>query len=147
MKAHVIASEDEGFNTPGGLYKPNILLFDFGRAFYLENIARMVNELVDLAGRSTLIFPTEGQWENADLRKWLEPLQTGPVGRPYDRIKISRVIRDFFLTDWGDRISVFENFNGTPLLTVRMLTMHRAEMRSEEHTSELQTLMRTSYAV
>src|SRR3546814_9684987 len=26
MKAHVIASEDEGFNTPGGLYKPNILL-------------------------------------------------------------------------------------------------------------------------
>lgn len=128
MKAHVIAAEEEGFNTPGGLYKPNILLFDFGRAHYLENIAEMVNELVDLAGRSSLIFPSEGQWQEPSLRKWLEPLQTGPVGRPYDRIKISRVIRDFFLSDWGDRISVFENFNGTPLLAVRMLTMKRAEM-------------------
>jgi aromatic ring hydroxylase len=128
MRAHVIASEDEGFNTPGGLYKPNVLLFDFGRIHYLEHIARMVNELIDLAGRSSLIFPSEGQWQNPGLRKWLEPLQTGPIGRPYDRIKISRVIRDLFLSDWGDRISVFENFNGTPLLTIRMLTMHRAEM-------------------
>jgi 4-hydroxyphenylacetate 3-monooxygenase len=33
-----------------------------------------------------------------------------------------------FLSDWGDRITVFENFNGTPLLAVRMLTMARAEM-------------------
>ncbi len=128
MRAHVIASEEEGFNTPGGLYKPNILLFDFGRAHYLENVAGMVNELVDLAGRASLIFPSEGQWQDPGLRKWLEPLQTGPVGRPYDRIKISRVIRDFFLSDWGDRITVFENFNGTPLLAVRMLTMKRAEM-------------------
>jgi aromatic ring hydroxylase len=137
MKAHVIAAEEEGFNTPGGLYKPNILLFDFGRAHYLENIADMVAELVDLAGRASLIFPSEGQWQDPGLRKWLEPLQTGPVGRPYDRIKISRVIRDFFLTDWGDRISVFENFNGTPLLAVRMLTMKRAEMSPSGPLGEL----------
>ena len=42
--------------------------------------------------------------------------------------QLQGVIRDLFLSDWGDRISVFENFNGTPLLTIRMLTMHRAEM-------------------
>jgi aromatic ring hydroxylase len=137
MRAHVIASEDEGFNTPGGLYKPNVLLFDFGRAHYLENAPRMVHELLDLAGRSSLIFPTEGQWNQPQLRKWLEPLQTGPVGRPHDRIKISRVIRDMFLTDWGDRISTFENFNGTPLLAVRMLTMHRAEMSPSGPLTEL----------
>jgi aromatic ring hydroxylase len=137
MKAHVISSEEEGFNTPGGLYKPNILLFDFGRAHYLEHIADMVNELVDLAGRSSLIFPSEGQWQAPALRKWLEPLQTGPVGRPYDRIRISRVIRDLFLSDWGDRITVFENFNGTPLLAVRMLTMKRAEMSPSGPLGEL----------
>ncbi|MEN1889523.1 4-hydroxyphenylacetate 3-hydroxylase N-terminal domain-containing protein [Streptomyces mirabilis] len=28
LKAHVIASEDEGFFTPGGIYKPNVLMFD-----------------------------------------------------------------------------------------------------------------------
>jgi aromatic ring hydroxylase len=128
MRAHVLACEDDGFVTPGGLYKPNVLLFDFGRAHYLEHAPRMVNELLDLAGRSSLIFPTEAQWNQPQLRKWLEPLQTGPVGRPHDRIKISRVIRDMFLSDWGGRISIFENFNGTPLLAVRMLTMHRAEM-------------------
>ncbi len=33
-----------------------------------------------------------------------------------------------FLSDWGDRISTFENFNGTPLLAIRSLTMKRAEM-------------------
>jgi 4-hydroxyphenylacetate 3-monooxygenase len=38
------------------------------------------------------------------------------------------VIRDMFLSDWGDRISTFENFNGTPLLAIRSLTMKRAEM-------------------
>lgn len=131
LRAHMIAAEDDGFNTPGGLYKPNVLMFDFGRAFYLEHVPRMVSELVDLAGRSSLIFPTENQWNQPELRKWLEPLQTGPVGRPHDRLKISRVIRDLFLSDWGDRISVFENFNGTPLLAVQMLTMQRAEMSPE----------------
>ncbi|WIV56156.1 4-hydroxyphenylacetate 3-hydroxylase family protein [Amycolatopsis nalaikhensis] len=128
LRAHVLACEEDGFTTPGGLYKPSVLLFDFGRAYYLENVPRMVDELVDLAGRSSLIFPTEKQWNQPELRRWLEPLQTGPIGRPHDRLKISRVIRDLYLSDWGDRISVFENFNGTPLLAVRMLTMNRAEM-------------------
>jgi aromatic ring hydroxylase len=128
LRAHLIASEDDGFTTPGGLYKPSVLLFDFGRAHYIEHVPRLVSELIDLAGRSALIFPTEKQWNQPELRKWLEPLQTGPIGRPHDRLKISRVIRDMFLSDWGDRITVFENFNGTPLLAVRMLTMKRAEM-------------------
>jgi aromatic ring hydroxylase len=137
IKAHVIASEDQGFMTPGGHYKPNVLMFDFGRAYYLENAPRMVNELIDLAGRAALVFPTEGQWNAPELRPWLEALQTGPVGRPHDRIKISRVIRDLFLSDWGDRISVFENFNGTPLLAIRNLTMKRAELSPQGQITEL----------
>lgn len=127
LKAHVIAAEHEGFYTPGGLYKPNVLTFDFGRAYYLEHAPRMMHEIIDLAGRASLIFPTEGQWNRPELRPWLEKLQSGPVGRPHDRLKISRVIRDLFLSDWGDRISVFDNFNGTPLLAIRTLTMKRAE--------------------
>ncbi|GAY07674.1 4-hydroxyphenylacetate 3-hydroxylase N-terminal domain-containing protein [Pseudonocardia sp. N23] len=128
LKAHVIGCEDEGFLTPGGTYKPNVLMFDFGRAYYLENIARLSAELVDLAGRAALVFPTEGQWQEPALRPWLEALHTGPVGRPYDRLRISRVIRDLFQSDWGDRMATFENFNGTPLLTIRTFTMRRAEL-------------------
>ena len=128
LKAHVIGAEDEGFYTPGGTFKPNVLMFDFGRAYYIEHITGLVHELIDLAGRASLIYPTEGQWQQPELRPWLEALQTGPVGRPHDRLKISRVIRDMFLSDWGDRISTFENFNGTPLLAIRTLTMKRAEM-------------------
>lgn len=123
-----MGSEDEGFFTPGGIFKPNVLMFDFGRAYYLEHITDMAHELVDLSGRAALIYPTEGQWQRPELQPWLAALQTGPVGRPHDRMKISRVIRDMFLSDWGDRISTFENFNGTPILAIRTLTMKRAEM-------------------
>lgn len=128
LKAHVVASETEGFVSPAGLYKPNVLLFDFGRSYYLERFAEMRNEVVDLAGRASLLFPTEEQWNNPELHDWLEPLQRGAVGEPHDRVKISRVIRDLFLSDWGDRISTFEQFNGTPMLSTRMLTMKRAEL-------------------
>jgi len=37
------------------------------------------------------------------------------------------VIRDLYLSDWGGRLFMFENFNGTPLQTIRSLTMLRAE--------------------
>jgi 4-hydroxyphenylacetate 3-monooxygenase len=55
-------------------------------------------------------------------------MQAGAVGEPHDRVRISRVIRDLFLSDWGDRLSTFEQFNGTPMLTTRMLTMKRSEL-------------------
>jgi 4-hydroxyphenylacetate 3-monooxygenase/chlorophenol-4-monooxygenase component 2 len=127
MLAHVISSEELGFHTPGGHYKPNILIYDFGRALYLENFSQMIYELVDLSGRSALIFASEGQWQDDKLNPWFERMNAGPVGKPHDRVKIGRVIRDLFLSDWGSRLFVFENFNGTPLQSIRMLTMQRAE--------------------
>jgi len=127
MLAHVVAAEELGFHTPGGLYKPNILIYDFGRALYLENFSQMIYELVDLSGRSALLFATEDQWEDSKLNTLFEKMNSGPVGRPKDRLRIGRVIRDLFLTDWGNRLFVFENFNGTPLQSIRMLTMQRAE--------------------
>ena len=125
--AHVLASEDQGFYTPGGLYKPDIQLFNWGRVYFLQNLGPMVDELIDLCGRSAIMFPTEKQWENPQMRPWFEKLNKGAVGEPYDRIKIARVIRDLYLTDWGSRLFMFENFNGTPLQTLLSLTMKRAE--------------------
>jgi hypothetical protein len=61
------------------------------------------------------------------MRPWLEKLNKGATGEAYDRIKIARVIRDLYLTDWGSRLFMFENFNGTPLQTLLALTMKRAE--------------------
>jgi len=137
MRAYLTAAIEEGFYTPGGHYKANILLVDFGRAYWLENLPKMAFELLDLCGRSALIFPTEKQWENEDLRRWLEPLQTGPTGRPHDRLKISRVIRDLFLSDWGGRLAMFENFQGTPLMMVRFLNMRRAEFAASGPAADL----------
>ena len=54
-------------------------------------------------------------------------MNKGASGEAYDRIKIARVIRDLYLTDWGSRLFMFENFNGTPLQTLLSLTMKRAE--------------------
>lgn len=128
LRSAVVASETEGFTSPAGLYKPNVLMYDFARSYYLEKFTSMRDEVVDLCGRAALLFPTEEQWNTPELHKWLEPMHRGPVGEPYDRLRISRVIRDLFLSDWGDRVSVFEQFNGTPMLGIRMLTMKRAEL-------------------
>ena len=87
----------------------------------------MVDELIDLCGRSAVMFPTETHWQNPEMRPWLEKLNKGATGEAYDRIKIARVIRDLYLTDWGSRLFMFENFNGTPLQTLLSLTMKRAE--------------------
>jgi 4-hydroxyphenylacetate 3-monooxygenase/chlorophenol-4-monooxygenase component 2 len=74
-----------------------------------------------------MLSPTEGQWEDSKLGPWLKRLSTGPSGQPHDRLKIGRIIRDLYLSDWGGRLFMFENFNGTPLMTIRALTMQRAE--------------------
>ncbi|GAW47986.1 MULTISPECIES: 4-hydroxyphenylacetate 3-hydroxylase N-terminal domain-containing protein [unclassified Nocardioides] len=128
LRAFVIASEIEGFHSPSGLFKPDPLLFNMGRAHYLENVKNIVGEVIDLAGRASLLFPSEEQWNEPALHDWLEQLHTGATGRPHDRVQISRAIRDLFLTDWGDRLSTFEQFNGSPLLSIRTLTMKRADI-------------------
>src|SRR5690242_9964303 len=125
--AHVLAAEDQGFYTPGGLFKPDIQLFNWGRVYFLQNYATIVNELIDLCGRSAIMFPTEGQWRDPAMHSWFAKLNKGATGEAYDRLKIARVIRDLYLTDWGSRLALFENFNGTPLQTLLSLTMKRAE--------------------
>jgi 4-hydroxyphenylacetate 3-monooxygenase/chlorophenol-4-monooxygenase component 2 len=125
--AHVLAAEDQGFFTPGGLYKPDVQLFNWGRVYFLQNYGAMVNELIDLCGRSAIMFPTERQWHEPAMHSWFARLNKGATGEPYDRLKIARVIRDLYLTDWGGRLAMFENFNGTPLQSLLSLTMKRAE--------------------
>ena len=61
----------------------------------------MVNELIDLCGRSAIMFPTEQQWREPSMHSWFERLNKGATGEPYDRLKIARVIRDLYLTDWA----------------------------------------------
>ena len=60
-----------------------------------------MNELIDLCGRSAIMFPTERQWTRALDGPWFEELNKGATGEAYDRLKIARVIRDLYLTDWA----------------------------------------------
>ncbi len=123
--AHLIAADETGFVTPNGMYKPNNIMFDFGRAYYHENVQRFANELLDLSGRSAIMQPADQDWERfGDV---LEATLRGawPSGR--DRLRVFRVVRDVLLTDWAGRSRMFDMFNGTPLNTIRLLTMQRTE--------------------
>ena len=53
---------------------------------------------------------------------WFGELNKGATGEAYDRLKIALTIRHLDLTDWGSRLFMFENFNGTPLQTLLSLT-------------------------
>jgi 4-hydroxyphenylacetate 3-monooxygenase len=98
-----LASEDSGFFTPGGLYKPNNIFVDFGRAYYLENVAHMIDQLIDLCGRAIVIHPSEADFQNPEI---------GP--------KLAALFR-------GRGISAKE----TPLFVIRLLTMQRVEYASD----------------
>ncbi len=136
IRAHLIAAEDTGFVTPGGLYKPNNIFFDFGRAYSNENSSRFITEIIDLAGRGPMMIPADGDWQNPQLKEWLEPLMRGPSGEA-DKLKVFRIIRDLYLSDWGRRNALFDQLNGTPLTAIRFLTMQRSEYRADGPITEL----------
>lgn len=130
VRAHLIAADDTGFTTPGGLYKPNNLMFDFGRAYFNENSPVVVQELMDLAGRGPMMIPAEGDWQNPELHAWLGPMLRGPGGEGA-KLKVYRIVRDLFVSEWGRRNAMFDQFNGTPITAVRFLTMQRAEFQAD----------------
>ncbi len=37
-------------------------MFNWGRVYFLQQFGAMIHELIDLCGRSALLFPTEAQW-------------------------------------------------------------------------------------
>ena len=63
-RAFMIAAEETGFHHAGGLYKPNNIFVDFGRAHYLENQHEMVNILIDFCGRGVVIQPTKRELDD-----------------------------------------------------------------------------------
>ncbi len=69
--------------------------------------------------------PGDGDWEQfGDV---LDATLRGAWEDGRERLKVFRVVRDLLLTDWGSRGRMFDMFNGTPLNTIRLLTLHRTE--------------------
>ena len=126
-RAFTLAAEETGFHTPGGLYKPNNIFVDFGRAYYLENIGKMTEILIDFCGRGVVIYPTKADLEDPYLGPELAQVFRGPGMSAVDRTKLFKLIHERFLTEWGARNELFEKFNGTPLYLIRLLTMQRTE--------------------
>jgi 3,5,6-trichloropyridin-2-ol/2,4,6-trichlorophenol monooxygenase len=127
IRAFIVASDDTGFLTPGGTYKPNNIFLDFGRAYYQENAKDLANELLDLSGRSAIIQPAAADFK--EFGPVLDTMLKGAWNSGRDRLKLFRVIRDILLSDWGGRGRMFDQFNGTPLNTIRFLTMMRTEFQ------------------
>ena len=136
-RAFTIAAEETGFLTPGGLYKPNNIFVDFGRAYYLENIGRMTEILIDFCGRGVVLYPTEADLKDPYMGPKLEEAFRGPGISPHDRTKLFNLIHERYLSEWGSRNEMFEKFNGTPLFLIRILTMQRTEYQVDGPLTEL----------
>lgn len=136
-RAFMLAAEETGFATPGGLFKANNIYVDFGRAYYLENQHKMVNMLIDFCGRGVVIQPTKKELEDPYIGPKLADALRGPEISAWDRIKIFRQISERFLTEWGSRHEMFEKFNGTPLYLINLLTMQRTEYQVDGPLTEL----------
>ncbi len=126
-RAFCIAAEDTGNVTPSGLYKPNNIFVDLGRAFYIENFPKQIDVLSDLCGRSIMMQPTERDLDDEYIGPYLADALRGKNISARDRMKIVKVIRDRFFTEGGARKDAFEKFNGTPLFLIKLLTMDRVE--------------------
>jgi aromatic ring hydroxylase len=127
MQAFNIAAEETGFFTPGGLYKPNNIYVDFGRAHYLENIHNHVTTLLDLCGKGVVVYPTQRDLDDPEIGPRLAAALRGPGISAHDKQRIFKLIHERFLTEWGARSYMFEKLNGTPLHVVRFLTMQRVD--------------------
>jgi len=136
-RAFMFAAEETGFHTPGGLYKPNNVFVDFGRAHYLENQHKMVNTLIDFCGRGVVIQPTRRELDDPYIGPKLEDALKGSAISARDRIAIFRQISERYLTEWGARHEMFEKFNGTPLYLINLLTMQRTEYQVDGPLTEL----------
>ncbi|TDL75848.1 4-hydroxyphenylacetate 3-hydroxylase [Rhodococcus qingshengii] len=136
-RAFMIAAEEEGFHTPGGMYKPNNIFIDFGRAYYLENVHHMVNHLINFCGRGVVVYPTKAEFDDEYIGPKLEQALKGNGISARDRVKIFRLIHERFLTAHGARHEMFEKFNGTPLHMVQLLTMQRTEYQVDGPITEL----------
>ncbi len=119
VQAFAIAAEETGFLTAGGLYKPNNIYVDLGRAHYLENIHDIVNMLIDFCGRGVVMAPpTKADFDHPPyIGPKLEEALRGSGISARDRVSIFRQISERYLTQWGARHEMFEKFNGTPRCT------------------------------
>ncbi|MCF7553280.1 4-hydroxyphenylacetate 3-hydroxylase N-terminal domain-containing protein [Pseudonocardia sp. WMMC193] len=129
--ALTLAAEETGFHTEHGMYKPNPLYVNFGRAHYLEKASAMIDLLLELCGRGVVLFPTEAELADPYLGPRLEEALRGRDIGARERLRIFKVIHERFLTEWGTRHTMFEKFNGTPLHVIKMLTMQRADYRPD----------------
>ncbi|HEX6458515.1 MAG TPA: 4-hydroxyphenylacetate 3-hydroxylase N-terminal domain-containing protein [Thermoleophilaceae bacterium] len=136
-RAFTIAAEETGFMSPGGLYKPNNIFVDFGRAYYLENVHKMIEILIDFCGRGVVVYPTKADLDNPELGGALRAALRGHNTSAEDRTKIFRMIHERFLSEWGARHAMFEKFNGTPLWVIKLLTMQRVEYQADGPLTEL----------
>ncbi|ANS32598.1 FADH(2)-dependent monooxygenase TftD (plasmid) [Rhodococcus opacus] len=136
-KAFTIAAEETGFTTAGGLYKPNNIYVDLGRAHYLEGIHNAVNQLIEFCGRGVVMSPTLADFDHPFLGPRLEEALRGTSISARDRVAIFRQISERYLTQWGARHEMFEKFNGTPLYLVRLLTMQRTEYQVDGPLTDL----------
>ena len=136
-RAFTISAEETGFLTAGGLYKPNNIFVDFGRAHYLEKQHEMVNILIDLCGRGVVLQPTKRELEDPYIGPKLQEALKGSHMSATDRISIFRQISERYLTEWGARHEMFEKFNGTPLYLIKLLTMQRVEYQVDGPLTQL----------
>jgi hypothetical protein len=94
--------EKSAFGADGRNLAKNVVdFFKFARDNDFNCTPQFVDPQVDRSGpeacgRSALLFPKQGQWDDSAIGPWLQKLNNGPAAAPHDRLKIGRAIVTFF---------------------------------------------------
>ena len=86
----------------GGLMVPNIMYANIAKFSFAENLHEAMKVVQDISGGIPATVPCYKDWQNKDLRPYIEKYLAGKDGVPTEhRLKASRLVKDFTGSYWA----------------------------------------------
>ncbi|MCX5834573.1 MAG: 4-hydroxybutyryl-CoA dehydratase [Deltaproteobacteria bacterium] len=111
-----IASAVEGSYHPAGVWVPNFLAANVGKYMSCHTVGEQYVMLQDISGGIAVTAPTERDWKNPELRKYMEKFLRGKKGvKTENRLKAIKLIEDMTASEYaGWYIGLCINAAGSP---------------------------------
>ncbi len=91
----------------GGIAVPNPVVTNLSKYHFAENYHRFVKMIQDLAGGILITAPTYKDWQNPELRGYIEKYLGGRKGVPTEhRLRMLQLIRGWMASDIGGGLEV-----------------------------------------
>ena len=104
---------------------PNPVYTNIGKAHFASQFHESCRLLQDIAGGLTITMPGAADWDNPDLRPYIEKYLAGKAGIPTEqRLRLYALIRDLTASDFGGYNYVV-TLHGEGSLAAQALALHR----------------------